>query len=118
MHCLSTGEGLYDPTNYGFTVGRGLSDFFLDFPDTKVSHTQASGSAVHRDKLEARCRNVGLGHVQTKEMQDAQRRAQKAIAAIPVRSEVKLVTGAQLSEAGSYTSAVLRRSPVPIPPKT
>ena len=61
--------------------------------------------------------NVALGHVQTKEMEDAQRSAQRAIAAIAFRPEVKLVTGAQLSEAGSYTSAVLRRAPAH-PPKT
>ena len=52
-------------------------------------------------RKEARCRNVALGHVQTKDMEDARRSAQKAIAAIQLRSEVKLVTGAQLSEAGS-----------------
>ena len=40
-------------------------------------------------------------HVQTKEMEDAQRSAQRAIAATPLRPKVKLVTGAQLSEAGS-----------------
>ena len=45
--------------------------------------------------------NVALGHVQTKEMENAQRSAQRAIAAIACRSEVKLVTGAQLFEAGS-----------------
>ena len=69
------------------------------------------------------CRNVALGHVQAKDMKDARRSAQKAIAAIAVRWEVKLVTGAQLSEAGSYASAVLRRWLVapgapPTPPKT
>ena len=43
---------------------------------------------------------------------------QRAAATRPLRAEVKLVTGAQLSEAGSYASAVLRRSLVVNPPKT
>ena len=73
-------------------------------------------SAVHSvivqwqpDKLEARGaaasselqERVALGHVQAKDTEDAQRSAQKAIADMPVRSEVKLVTCAQPSEAGS-----------------
>ena len=42
---------------------------------------------------------------------------QRAVATALLRAEVKLVTGAQLSEAGPHTSAVLRIPP-PIPPKT
>ena len=67
--------------------------------------TRHTSQYSHRDKLEARCRircrNVTLGHVQAKDTEDAQRSAQKAIADMPVRSEVKLVTCAQPSEAGS-----------------
>ena len=63
-------------------------------------HTSQFTVYTGRDK-EARRRNVALGHVQTKDMEDARRSAQKAIAAIPHRSEVKLVTCAQPSEAGS-----------------
>ena len=63
-------------------------------------HTSQFTVYTGRDK-EARRRNVALGHVQTTDMEDARRSAQKAIAAIPVRSEVKLVTCAQPSEAGS-----------------
>ena len=44
-----------------------------------------------------------LSPVQTKDMEDslARRSAQRATAAMSPRAEVKLVTGAQLSEAGS-----------------
>ena len=48
--------------------------------------------------------------------------AQRATATRRPRLEIKLATGAQLSEAGSYTSAVLRRPlvypPSAYPPKT
>ena len=57
-------------------------------------------TATHSETLKM-MGNVALGHVQTKEMEEAQRSAQRAIAAIAFRPEVKLVTGAQLSEVGS-----------------
>ena len=43
---------------------------------------------------------------------------QRATATMLLRAEVKLDTNAQLSEAGSYTSAVLRRPLAFLPPKT
>ena len=43
---------------------------------------------------------------------------QRATATMLLRAEVKLITDAQLSEAGLYTSAVLRGPPAPIPRKT
>ena len=43
---------------------------------------------------------------------------QRAVATALLRAEVKLVTGAQLFEAASYTSAVLRPPSPPYPPKT
>ena len=70
-------------------------------PVSRIRHQTASRAVLAPQIYKLTRTSPTVMFLLAKDMEDARRSAQKAIAAMQFRSEVKLVTCAQLSEAGS-----------------